>query len=145
MNAKAPARIVIRAVVLLAVTVVVGYASAAVSRRAVESTAAAHLATQLGTRDVFVLPDAPAGPGLYPQSAAPLRRNGFSVRECPTTGAAQWCFPWAGLRVSVAGPFLLDVEWGADSGGLSGSGVHAQFLAFFGVVFQLRELGGWAS
>ncbi len=135
----------VRAAVILVSTAALGYVSAAVSQRAAGVAAAALIETTLGTRDVFVLPDPPGVLASYPHSARALRLAGFTVRECPAAANADVCFPWAGLTVAVAGPFLLEVQWGADAGGLSGGGARAQYLALFGVVVPLREVGTWAS
>lgn len=122
-----------------------GYLSAAMSRRTAEWAIGARMAEALGTRHVFVLSEDPSAPINYPGSAVALRRAGFTVRECQNDGGPFDCFPWAGMSSTIVGPFLLDVRWGADNGGLSGGGSRTRYVALFGAVFVLRELGGWAS
>ena len=135
-----------RSLVVLVAVVLLGYLSSILSRTGSERAAAEYVAGELGHRDVYVLSSSVSSPLEYPGSAAILVRSGFQIRECreqPT----QWnCFPWAGVSSStVVGPFFVDVRWGFAAAGLSGRGSRTRYLAIFGFVVPLRDLGGWVS
>jgi hypothetical protein len=135
-----------RPVVVLVTVALVGYLSSILSRTGSERAAAEHVAAELGHRDVFVLSSSGSSPLEYPGSAEVLGRSGFQVRECPETQTQSGCLPWAGVASSrVVGPFIVDVRWGFATAGLSGRGSRTQYLAFFGFVVPLRDLGGWVS
>ena len=134
-------------VIVVAAFTLVGYASSLASRRQVERFVGRQIVVDYtGTTDVYVLPEQPDEPHSYPGSAVVLPRVGFTIRTCVEAPDRFDCFPWAGISpAKVAGPFVVDVAWGAMAGGLSGGGSRTRFFALFGWVFPIAHLGGWAS
>src|SRR5262245_61938112 len=105
-----------------------GYASSSLSRRSAEQVTANRIAAELGTRDVYVIVGDPSNPGDPSVSADVLTRAGFAVRRCQPGGGVFECFPWASVsRARVLGPFLVEIEWGQDSAGLSGYGARTRY------------------
>ena len=136
----------LRALVAVLGVVFVGYGSSLLSRHQAEQVTANRIADELGTREVFVLVSDPSSPFDYPKSNEALSRTGFSIRRCEQTREEFNCFPWAGMSPSeVLGPFLVEVRWGADRGGLSGYGARTRYLVFFGLVVTIRDVDAWAS
>jgi hypothetical protein len=127
--------------------VLVGYASSFSSRRQVERFIGRQIvADYVGTTSVYVLSENPDEPHSYPGSALVLPRAGFTVRPGVESTERFDCFPWAGISpAEVVGPFVVEIEWGANVGGLSGGGSRTRFLTRFGYVIPIAELGGWAS
>ena len=132
---------------LLVGLALVGYASSFSSRGRVERYVGRQIATDyVGTTTVYVLPERSDDAPSYPGSAVVLPRVGFTVRVCHESAERFDCFPWAGISpAEVVGPFVLEVAWGANAGGLSGGGGRTRFFALFGWVVPIADLGGWAS
>ena len=125
----------------------VGYASSFTSRGQVERFVGREIeADYLGTTSVYVLPERSEDRHSYPGSAVVLPRVGFTIRACVESPDRFDCFPWAGISpAEVIGPFLVEVEWGANAGGLSGGGSRTRFFTLFGWVLPIAHVGGWAS
>jgi hypothetical protein len=123
-----------------------GYISNPISARASENAVARRVLNQVG-QDIFVLsPDSsssfPSYPRMYPESETILRRTGVVPRVCD----ARVCFPWVGIaRARSVGPYVLEVEWGYERGGLSGLGGHARVVAIFGVIVYQHDRFDWAT
>jgi hypothetical protein len=49
------------------------------------------------------------------------------------------------MSTTVVGPFVLDVRWGEVGAPLGGSGTRTQYFAMFGLVFRIRDIGGWSA
>lgn len=132
---------------ILAVLILTGYASSFVSTTRCELAAAHELAREVETRNVFVLPpDANTPEGPYSASAEILSQAGFTVRTCETSSADFNCFPWAGVaKAAVKYPFLVDVRWGYVAAPLIGAGARSRYVAFFGIVFHITDLGAWGA
>ena len=132
---------------LLVGLLVVGYASSFTSRGQVERFVGREIeADYLCTTSVYVLPERSEDRHSYPGSAVVLPRVGFTVRVCVESPDRFDCFPWAGISpAEVIGPFLVEAEWGANAGGLSGGGSRTRFFTLFGWVLPIAHVGGWAS
>jgi hypothetical protein len=123
-----------------------GYASSYVSARRCETTTANRVARELGTRDVFVLPDDDSLLDNYPGTPAILERAGFRLRRCESSGDQFDCFPWAGVtHAEVVGPFIVDVKWGYVAAPLSGLGVRTRYLTMFGIVIPVFDRSSWVT
>jgi len=134
-----------RGLAVLAAGTAVGYASALMSVGQCEEAAADRVASELGDRDVFVLPFE-SGPMDYPGSEAIVRRSGFKVRACRASPQEFSCFPWAGVSHGrVVSPFLVDVRWGFVAAPLGGWGTRSRYVALFGLVFRVHDLDGWVT
>jgi hypothetical protein len=124
----------------------VGYLSSFVSGSASEQAAADRVADALGEREVFVLTTDGSSPIEYPDATAILARSDFKIRNCDESRVPFDCFPWAGVSTAkVVGPFVVEVRWGYEGGGLSGLGIRTRYLALFGLVLPIRDLDEWVS
>src|SRR5262245_39553563 len=131
----------------LAAAILAGYASSLITAGRCELDAANTVARELGTRAVFVLaPDASWPSARYVGSESILRRAGFTVRRCETSGTEFNCFPWAGVaRAEVRYPFLVNVRWGFVGAPTSGRGTRSRYAALFGLVIHVADFGGWVT
>ena len=146
MGLRRPALWFRRAVVVAVGISATGYASSVASRGPAERAAANRIASELGTRNVYVIADDPTFQNNYPGSSAVLSRAGLTVHDCDRTGGRLDCFPWVGMSPGkVLGPFAVEVRWGRERGGLSGYGARTRYLAFFGVVFPIRDVFEWVT
>ena len=121
-------------VLVLLLTVVLGYLSAFVSRGATEDRIAQSIAAAM---DKEVAPTVYVWPSVAPDSVSILGRNGVPTQLCPDA-ASQSCFPQAYLyRSVVKRPFVTAARWqySRDHHGVGGT---RRFLAFFGLVYELR-------
>jgi hypothetical protein len=137
-------RLVRRILSLFTGVAIAGYASSAVSRRNAELATANRIVAELGTGEVFVTDGFPDGDAA--SSADILARTGFAVHRCRPGGGVFACFPWASIqRARVRGPFVVDVTWAVESGGLSGHGMRTYYLGLLGLVIHVRDIDRWVS
>jgi len=98
---------------------------------------ARRIASDIGQKDVLILPDTPA----YVENR--LRLAGFVTKRC---GQEENCFPWVELYgLPNATPCRVTVHWGYVGEALSGVGGHTDFWCVFGLVFEMSEQVDWSS
>ena len=139
-------RAVKRAGVALAVIVIGGYLSNAVTRPGCEADLVAEIGElthgDIKRVPVYVLPDGGA------RSEKVLRRAGISVRECsPPTREEELflCFPWVSIRSSIVIPYLVISRSEYVLVPTSGHGWTTTFIAFFGLRWVVTERGLWVA
>ncbi len=125
---------------------VLGYASSLLSRGRAEAATGHRIAAEFGVTTVYTLPERPDQADTYPGSATILPRAGFDVRVCNSSPNQFDCFPWVGIsHARVAGPFLVEVRWAAVMAPLGGRGTVTRYIALFGLVIPIGDVGGWIS
>jgi len=98
---------------------------------------ARRIASDIGQKNVLILPDTPA----YVENR--LRLAGFVTKRC---GQEENCFPWVELYgLPNATPCRVTVHWGYVGEALSGVGGHTDFWCVFGLVFEMSEQVDWSS
>lgn len=135
-----------RALAGVAILVATGYASSFASTEQCEANAANAIARGLGSRDVYLLPVDGSANEDYRGAEAILPKVGFRIRPCVSEIGRFDCFPWAGVaQAQVVGPFLVDMRWGYVAAPTSGRGSRTRYVAIFGAVFPVSDVGGWVT